>query len=224
VQHTAEIRGVAFDIDGTLYPNGRMYRASLGIVLRHLRLFRAFGAARREIRSRRPVTDLRRETAELTARRLGIDAQTAGSLIESVVYERWERVLRRVPLFPGARDLLVELRERNVPLAAMSDFPVTSKLHLLGLDGLWDVAFSSEELGYLKPNREPFEELAARLALPPGEILYVGNSYHYDVLGAGAVGFRTAHLPGTPAKPGKADVAVRSFAELRGWLLPRLAE
>jgi putative hydrolase of the HAD superfamily len=106
----------------------------------------------------------------------------------------------------------------------MSDFPVTSKLELLGLGGFWDVAFSSEEIGYLKPHREPFEELARRMALPSEEIVYVGNSYHYDVVGARAVAFRTAHLCPrgrgcAPRGEAPADFVFGDFRDLRGWIL-----
>ncbi|MEX2444363.1 MAG: HAD family hydrolase [Alkalispirochaeta sp.] len=218
------IRGVAFDIDGTLYPNRRMYCASVGIVLRHLRLFRAFGAARKAVRTRHPIADLRLETAELTAERLGISTEEATRRIEEIIYDRWEQVLRRVPLYPGVIELLTELRRRGVPLAAMSDFPVESKLTLLGIDDCWDVAFSAEEVGYLKPNMEPFEELERRLELRPREILYVGNSYHYDILGAAAAGFRTAYLGGDPGDPGRADIAFRDFSALQRWILEHLSE
>lgn len=218
------IRAVAFDIDGTLYPNGRMYRASLGIVLRHWRLFRAFGAARKTVRTRHPIVDLRRETAELTAEQLGISAEVAAQRINDVIYDQWENVLRRVPLYSGVTELLADLRSRGVPLAAMSDFPVVSKLQLLGISDYWDVAFSAEEIGYLKPNVEPFESLEERLSVKPREILYVGNSYHYDVLGAAAAGFHTAHLGGDARKPGRADMAFRDFETLHRWILERLPD
>jgi putative hydrolase of the HAD superfamily len=217
------VRGVAFDIDGTLYPNGKMYRASLPIVLSHPRLFLAFGAARKAIRRRRPVEDLHRETIGLVAEDLGWTEEKARTRVEDVIYSRWEQVLRRVPLYPGVPELLAALRGAGLRLGAMSDFPVASKLELLGLSGYWDVAFSSEEIGYLKPHREPFEELARRMALPPEEIVYVGNSYRYDVRGARAIGFRTAHLCErrrgcTPAGDEPADFVFGDFRELQRWI------
>jgi putative hydrolase of the HAD superfamily len=218
------VRGAAFDIDGTLYPNGAMYRASLPLVLSHLRLFRAFGAARKEIRRRRPVEDLHRETIALVAHDLGWSEEKARSRVEDVIYSRWEQVLRRVPLCPGVPEVLAALRENGLRLAAMSDFPVASKLELLGLGGLWDVAFSSEQIGYLKPHREPFEAIAHRMELPPEEMVYVGNSYHYDVVGAQAVCFRTAHLCPrrrgcAPRGEAPADFVFGDFRDLQRWIL-----
>lgn len=217
------IRAVAFDIDGTLYPNARMYRASLPIVLANLRLFRAFGAARREIRVRRPIADLAGETAELTAEHLGQSVAATRHQIDEVIYRRWELVLRRVPLYPGVVGLLDWLRSREIPIAAMSDFPVTQKLAILGLADIWDAAFSSEDIGYLKPNAEPFHELSARLDRPPASLLYVGNSFHYDVLGAHAQGFPTAHLARRPPANSPALLTFRHFSELQAWIGDRLS-
>lgn len=212
------IRAVAFDIDGTLYPNARMYRASLPIVLSHLRLFRAFGAARQEIRARRPISDLKGETAELTARRLGTSVAQARARIDAVIYGQWELVLRRVPLYPGVISLLDSLRARGVPVAAMSDFPVTRKLEILGLEGCWNAAFSSEDIGYLKPNPEPFAALVERLNCPPESLLYVGNSYHYDVRGAHAQGFPTAHLARRAPAGSPAQLTFHRFEQLGSWI------
>ena len=40
------LRAVAFDVDGTLYPNASMYLKSVGLALTNLRLFKALEAAR----------------------------------------------------------------------------------------------------------------------------------------------------------------------------------
>ncbi|MFP4210854.1 MAG: HAD family hydrolase, partial [Alkalispirochaeta sp.] len=127
------IRAVAFDIDGTLYPNLRMYLVSAPIVLRNFRLFRAFGAARKRVRRERPITDLPRRTAELTAGILGRDVSRVADEIDRTIYDRWESSLARVELYPGARELILWLRSRGIATAALSDFPVERKLTLLGI-------------------------------------------------------------------------------------------
>lgn len=217
------ISAVAFDIDGTLYPNWRMYLASVPFALGRIRLLRAYGRARRQIRVTRPIVDLRTETAELTAHALGVTLEAATHRIETEIYQQWELSLSRVPLFRGAVELLQWLRASEIKTAAMSDFPVVSKLALLGISDYWDVAFSSEDVGYLKPNPEPFERLSVELAVPVGEILYVGNSYHYDIEGARAVGLQTAHIARRPVRASNADVTVRTYQELKHWIEPRIA-
>lgn len=217
------IRAAAFDIDGTLYPNSSMYRATVGLVLRHPRLFRAFGRAREEVRREYPVQDLAARTAELTAEYLRWEVSRTEAAIRQVIYLQWERRLRTVSLYPGARELILWLRERGVPVATMSDFPTDSKLEILGLDGLWDVSFSSEETGYLKPRREPFERLVRELGVPAEEILYVGNSYRYDIVGADAVGLRTAHLTRRIPAHSRADFSFHVYADLKEWITKRIA-
>jgi putative hydrolase of the HAD superfamily len=216
------IHAVAFDIDGTLYPNIRMYIASLPVVLRHVKLFRAYGDARKQIRRERPVTDIYERTAQLTAERLNQDPTEIAKKIDHVIYDKWESTLTNVRLYPGARELVEHLRGRGIRTAALSDFPVERKLRLLNLDGLWDVAFSAEETGYLKPNPEPFNRLIKELALPPEQILYVGNSYRYDVAGARACGLLTAHITHRKPADDPADFTFRRFSQLRDWLERRL--
>lgn len=209
-----ELEAVAFDIDGTIYPNRVMYRASLPIVLSNLRLFRAFGHARRMVRIEPPEADLRAETARIAARMLRSDPVATGARIGDVVYRRWERVLRRVPLYPGVPETLQALRIAGYRIGALSDFPVVTKLELFGIADLWDCVLSSEDTGYLKPHPEPFRRLAELLEAEPHRILYVGNSYRYDVLGARAAGMRTAHLARRPPRDSLADLTVSRWDEL----------
>ncbi|POR03274.1 hypothetical protein AU468_05300, partial [Alkalispirochaeta sphaeroplastigenens] len=165
---------------------------------------------------------LEKRTVALTADRLGWSEDKTAGAIREIIYHRWEQTLRGVSLYPGARELLLWLKEQGIPLGAMSDFPTESKLRILDLEGLWDVAFSSEETGALKPHRVAFDKLALDLGVPAQEILYVGNSYHYDVLGAGAAGMQTAHLTGKPVVAGKADFSFSRFSALREWLQHRI--
>jgi putative hydrolase of the HAD superfamily len=223
MDNTDGIEAVAFDIDGTLYPNLRMYRASWPVVARHFSLFRAFGRARSQIRTQRPVHDLHGETVAITATLLNRDVDQVAREIDQIIYQEWESRLVQVGLYPGARELVLWLREHGIPTAALSDFPVERKIRLLGIENLWDVAFSSEETGYLKPNPEPFERLIADLERPAERILYVGNSYHYDVVGARSCGMKTAHVTRRRHRTSPADLQFRDFHELRTWLVPRLS-
>ena len=209
---------VAFDVDGTLYPNFRMYLRSLPFAVRHYKLLRAFSKARKDLRRIRPIEDFQTLQAQLTGARLGLDTEAAREKISRLMYGKWEKVLHDVPLFPGAKDLLLRLKEAGVLLAVASDFPVSSKLGILGVDGLWDFELSTEDTNYLKPNPEPFLEIAKGLGIAPEAILYVGNSYEYDVLGAKNVGMAAAHLTRKPVKDSIADFSFSSFGQLAEFL------
>lgn len=220
------IQAVAFDVDGTLYPNDIMYRKSVGFALRHARLLIGYSRVRKSIRKIRPIEDFRSIQASLLAEELSIGKADAGALLESVIYDEWEEILKGVPVFPHLQDMLSDLKERGVPLGVLSDFPVARKLSYLGLGDDWSCAFSAEEVGYLKPNPEPFIRLAECLGIEPSAIVYVGNSYRYDVVGAKAAGMVAAHLskkaeagtqPGTHA-----DFTFSDYRTFHAWLLDRL--
>ena len=214
-----DINAVAFDIDGTLYSNGRMHLQSLPFALRHIRQLKAFRRVRLELRRTRPIEDFHRLQAELFGRELGVSVGKAAEIIETVFYDRWEQVLRRVPLFPGVRETVAAFRDAGLKVAVASDFPVARKLGLLGIDGLWDCEVSTEEVGYLKPNPEPFHALLDCLGEPPERVLYVGNSYRYDVEGAKAVGMYAAHLTRRPERDSIADFSFYRYDRLRQWVL-----
>lgn len=217
-----DLEAVAFDVDGTLYPNYRMYFNSLAFGLRKPHLIYHFSAVRSLIRRIRPIHDFRRLQAELLAERMRISSDEAYDLIEHWVYSRWESSLSRIRPFRHVREMLAELKAAGLKLGVVSDYPVVKKLVYLDLGIEWHCAFSSEETGYLKPNPEPFMEMARRLETPPDRILYVGNSYQYDVLGARGVGMQTAHLSARRVPGSMADITFSDFRQLTDGVLGRI--
>jgi putative hydrolase of the HAD superfamily len=91
----------------------------------------------------------------------------------------------------------------------------------LGISGFWDAVLCSERCGALKPDPCSFEALAAALGLPPEKILYVGNSYRYDVLGARRIGMRTAWIipPLYFRRKPAPDFIFRDYRQLRDFIL-----
>ena len=213
------IQAIAFDVDGTLYPNAAMYLKSLPFAVTHLRLMLAFAAVRREIRTHRPVDDLRLLEEQMLGARMGIDPTQARKRIEHDIYDRWERILDRVRPYPHVRGCIETLRAAGFPVAVTSDFPVERKLVRLGLDDLFDCQLWTEESGYLKPHPEPFHELASCLGLRADEVLYVGNSYEYDVVGAKQAGMMAAHLTRRPVAGSIADLSFSDYRKLCEWVL-----
>jgi len=217
------LEAVGFDVDGTLYPNARMYVRSIPFSLCHLRFLYHFGRVRKEIRRIRPIEDFRSLQAHMLGDRLGVSPDRADRMISVHVYHSWERGLRRVAPFAGVRGVLGRLRALGLKLGVVSDFPVERKLGYLGLSGLWDCSFSSEDIGYLKPNPEPFRHLAACLGVAPDRVLYVGNSYAYDVRGARSAGMKTAHLTRRAPAGSEADLSFSNYAALEAWISGNLS-
>ena len=212
------IRAVAFDIDGTLYPNSAMYLRSLPFALTHMRWLWHFGKIRKQIRQMRPIHDFRATQAQMLAQSIGTDITEAEAFIRNKMYGTWERSLATVPLYDGVRECVQALKAESLPVAVASDFPVTTKLELLQLQGLWDCEVSTEDTGYLKPNPEPFQKLVQCLDTAPEHLLYVGNSYHYDIEGAKAAGLIAAHITHKRVPGTIADFSFTDYAELTSWI------
>jgi putative hydrolase of the HAD superfamily len=200
-----------------------MYLRSLGL-LPQFSLFRALEQARIGLRAQPDVSDaFARIQAREVGALLGISAAEAEARIEAVVYTRWYRVFPHLRPFAGLQRCLDTFRARGLKLAVLSDFPIRHRLEELGL-GPWDAAFSTEDTGYLKPNPQSFLLLAERLGLPPGDILYVGNSYRYDVAGAHRAGMPAAHLTRKPVPGTTAALEFRRYAELEAFVLRSLPD
>jgi len=207
------VKAIVFDLDGTFYPYSRMFSISLFLALWHPRFLFQFSRVRKEIRSIRPVDNFRELQAELLAERLTITRDSAKEAIERIIYNKFENLFRFMKPFPHLTATLEELKGAGYKLAVLSDFPVKRKLSYLGLDGLWDYTLSSEETNYLKPNREPFLKIIEMLKVDPVEILFVGDRYHYDVVGARQVGMKTAHFTRIAEANGLADFTFNNYKD-----------
>jgi len=214
-----KIKAVGFDIDGTLYPNLSMYLRSSSSFLSHPRLVYHFGKVRKEVRRTEYSGDFRANQAKLLGYSMKISQERAADLIERQLYQRWVYSFKGVRPFKSVRPALLSLKREGLKLGALSDFPVERKLDFLGLADLMEIAFSSEETGHLKPHGAPFINMISKFGIKPEEILYVGNSYKYDILGAKKVGLRTAHLVKKPDSNSQADFSFHSFLDLRDWIL-----
>lgn len=223
------VRFLALDIDGTLYPkrmlNARMVRS----LFPSPRLARAFNWARAQYRHQQEIEPTVLPNREgLLARQAALVAKRMGTLkvtevkeaIDRQFYGAWERSFLSIKPFAHLRESLVQATGQGIGIAALSDFPIAQKLHTLGIEDLVDTAFSSEESGYLKPHPRAFTLLLDSLGCRADEVLYVGDSYSKDCVGAKGVGMHTVligkrdsgHYP-------DADLVVDSWKELAALIL-----
>jgi putative hydrolase of the HAD superfamily len=224
------IRGVGFDLDGTLYANYKLNIRLVPFIFCHWPLISAFVKVRSLLhKTNEPgtlpsvsgaSTSFYDTQAALLAKRLKTDFKSAKEKITRLIYRGWEEYFARIKPFPHVAETLSSLKAQGLRLGLLSDFPPRRKLELMGLDGFFDAVFSTEELGALKPNPEPFKKLAAAMGLSPGEILYVGNSPRYDIAGAKKAGMKTALLrrgmlsTGFAMVPGPADFVFQNYRQL----------
>jgi putative hydrolase of the HAD superfamily len=188
---------LAFDLDGTLYPNYRFYIRLVPFVLRELRLLRAFGKARNRLRAgegKAGGEDFYGRQARLMAEILKKPPEELKEKVRRLIYRGWEPIFRKIRLYPHVEETLRILKAGGIKLGLLSDFPPEEKLKNLGIFELWDTVLCSEIIGELKPDPLSFGELARRMGLPPEKILYVGNSFPYDVAGAKRAGMGAAWI------------------------------
>ncbi len=62
--------------------------------------------------------------------------------------------------------------------------PAHAEMHAIGLDTYLDFFLTASQLGASKPNKEIFENLLKFLNIAAGEMIYVGDNYYADVIGA----------------------------------------
>ena len=84
------------------------------------------------------------------------------------------------------------------------------------LEGLFSVALSSSDHGYMKPHPSIFEAALRLLDVPASESVMVGDSLAHDIEGARRVGMRGVLIHRSPdPPPAGADVPIiRSMTEL----------
>jgi putative hydrolase of the HAD superfamily len=201
--------------------------------LKEQRYLRAFGKARDRLRAEEgKVQDAGNQFYERQAAYMGEILHAGPEMIlkktEKIIYRNWEPIFKGVKLFPQVIETLKALKEAGVKLGLLSDFPPETKLEYMGLSGLWDTVLCSEAIGCLKPGALPFRELARNMGYAPEEMLYVGNSFRYDVLGAQKTGMKAAWvvsglkargLAGSAKKAPSADFVFSDYRQLRDYVL-----
>jgi HAD superfamily hydrolase (TIGR01509 family) len=115
---------------------------------------------------------------------------------------------------------ILERLQRRVALGVVSNFygNVGRILDEVGLAPVLTTVVDSNRVGVSKPDPAIFALAVRALGCRPDEVLYVGDSFEKDVIGAHAAGLRTAWLTGTTADtcraPELVDVWLRRLADL----------
>jgi putative hydrolase of the HAD superfamily len=223
------IEGIAFDLDGTLYPNYRLNIQLLPFILKEWRLLLAFGNARKIIRMEQEKTssvigNFYEYQAEVVAKLLAVKPEPMKEKIETLIYNGWLPLFKKIKLYKNVVETLTNLRKSGYKLALLSDFPPEKKLEYFGISGIWDTVMCSERCGAIKPHLLSFTQLITAMALPCEKILYVGNSRSYDVVGAKRAGMKTAWIksvlfPGRGLKKPRPDFVFSNYRQLYNYML-----
>ena len=123
--------------------------------------------------------------------------------------------------FPDALPCLLAIRNAGLKTGAISnaDGRLSAILRATGLDEQFDLVVNSSEERIAKPDPRIFRIALDRLGVHAEESVHVGDLYHFDVLGARAVGIRPVLIDrGTGESHDDEDLSlcevVRSLDEL----------
>lgn len=219
-----DIKAIAFDIDGTLYPSWSLYSRIAIYFFQHIQFFLKYNKVRKVLHQTAPLPDFFEYQARLLAEEMHVTPDFAKDQINDICYEGLKPYFFKVKPYANVYQSICAFKAAGLKIGILSDFPPEQKGRLWGLRSLCDVCIGSEESGALKPSIYPFAILSEKLGVKPEEILYVGNSIKYDVRGAKGYGMKTAYLlKGFKKifniKCSEADISFKNYRQLKNIVL-----
>ena len=220
------LRGVLFDLDGTLVDQDGAVTAALRSWLprlgvdptaevqdfwlecqeRHL-------VAWRERRISFPEQRRRRLRDFLPAVGVSYVDDELDAVFEGYL-RAYEQAWRR---FDDVDDALAVVAAAGLAVAVLTNGTIeqqNDKLARVGLAGRVGPVYTVEDLGVAKPHAGAFLGACERWGLPPARVLSIGDRHDLDVVAARAAGLRAVHLDRHDAGPAHERHRIRSLAEL----------
>ena len=89
-------------------------------------------------------------------------------------------------IFPDLIQCINDLRDMGLILGLISNINMSGKkiAEKLGISSYFNYVFTSEDLGYEKPNKMIFEKSLDIAKLTPSEVVFIGDQVESDILGA----------------------------------------
>ena len=190
--------GIMFDTDNTLYSYEPAHRKAMVALKKKISISLNVDIKDVEInfnKGRAEVKKLLKGTAASHSRLLylqrmleffGLGSQVSYALDFEQTY--WRVFLSEAKLFTGLEKLLEELRLLQVPMAIVTDLTAQiqfRKMVYFNLDHYFDYIVTSEEAGFDKPHRLPFEISLKKMNLNKKQnIWFIGDNPKNDIEGA----------------------------------------
>jgi putative hydrolase of the HAD superfamily len=234
-----EIRAVLFDLDDTLHDDTYAFttaaeEVAAEVAAEHgidaLALKRAYVAEAEGFWHRLTASELQTKLSHLRTTMWGNALRSVG-LDDRHLAERSAtnyNIYRKkyFALFPGALDLLRELKDAGMKLALLTNGVSEThreKIALLQIAEYFDAIFLADEVGMVKPDPLLFAHACTKLRTSPSESAMVGDRYERDIVGALDAGLftiwvnvRNERVPKDARPP---HVIVSSIAEVESHLL-----
>jgi putative hydrolase of the HAD superfamily len=231
------VKAICFDLDNTLWEIEPVLARAERILAdwlerRYPKIPAAFTPAdvlrvREALLAERPdqahdFTFLRRETLKRVAAAAGFD-ESAAHAISHEAFDLWHGARNELTPYAEVGPALERLG-RRFRLATLSNG--NADLGRIGLAHHFEVTLHAAKLGCAKPDARSYACLADALTLRPGEILFVGDEPHADVVGPRAAGMQTVWVNRGavvwPAELPAADARVSDLTELEALLAAKV--
>ena len=224
------IRGVAFDLDGTLVDSAPGLTAAVDNALYagEERVVTWIGNGA-DVLIQRALTWARQERATLRAAqgKPSVDHDDIPQAEQQAILRKlFDRYYGEVAeegsfLFPAVADTLGALHAKGLPLALVTNKPtpfVAPILSSLDIAKYFTVVIGGDDVKNKKPHPEPLLMVAEKLGLAPAELLFVGDSRN-DIQAAKAAGCCSIGLTygynyGEPISLSEPDYIFDQFNEL----------
>ncbi|EML6557139.1 phosphoglycolate phosphatase [Klebsiella michiganensis] len=230
------IRGVAFDLDGTLVDSAPGLTAAVDNALYALELPMA-GEERvvtwigngADVLIQRALTWARQERAALRAAqgKPSVDHDDIPQVEQQAILRKlFDRYYGEVAeegsfLFPAVADTLGALHAKGLPLALVTNKPtpfVAPILASLDIAKYFTVVIGGDDVKNKKPHPEPLLLVAEKLGLAPADLLFVGDSRNdiqaAKAAGCSSIGLTYGYNYGEPISLSEPDYIFDQFNEL----------
>lgn len=134
--------------------------------------------------------------------------------------------MKYITIDASAVKVVAELKRRGFRLGLVSNMMLPGKLLKAKLQqanilAYFDALAISSDVGYIKPHPEIFRRALSQCQLRADEVVFVGDTYRQDILGAKLVGMKTIWLnsrrePRLLAADDPPDAEIETLSELIG--------
>lgn len=233
------MQAVLFDLDDTLHDDTLAFTSAAEEVAREvaaehgidaLALKKAYIAEAEGFWKRLSGDQVRTKMSQLRTRMwssaLGAVGLEGGRLAERSASNYNAYRQKYFALFPGAIDLLRELKTRGMRLGLVTNGVSEThreKIALLQISEMFDAIFLADEVGMVKPDPLLFAHACRKLDTPPSQSAMVGDRYERDISGAIEAGLYTVWVnvrgERVPAGARPPDAIVNGIGEVAAHLL-----
>jgi FMN phosphatase YigB (HAD superfamily) len=195
-----------FDVDGTLYDQGRLRRkmflnlvvglARNPLFIQEIKVLYAFRKNRERLsESRDEVRSIEKRQYAEVAQALGLSSAEVRRIVNGWIFEKPLKHLARC-LYPGVRDLFSLLRQKKIKIGIFSDYPCDAKLQALDLKVDVMVCATDEKVDRFKPHPQGLFFTARELGVPVKKCFFIGDRDDKDGECARRAGMPYLILPG----------------------------